>query len=107
VAIKAARSTNSLPAILDYLSYLLLVPLTWPVCDILAICALYNEDLATRSNGNFSLFVVGAWNIALAINIHFSFVYIVINMSFSGVHKRGRNNLITITAVLALNPSEL
>eukprot|EP01126_Amoeba_proteus_P001373 TRINITY_DN10393_c0_g1_i1.p1 TRINITY_DN10393_c0_g1~~TRINITY_DN10393_c0_g1_i1.p1 ORF type:complete len:277 (-),score=34.23 TRINITY_DN10393_c0_g1_i1:388-1218(-) len=106
VVIDAAKDTGSISPLLDKLSYLLLVvPLSWPACDILSIVSLYHDNLGNMAGGKFAQYVIGAWNIALALNdlvMHFGFLIFILKLAATATVKMKRR-LIVVAILLSSN----
>jgi hypothetical protein len=109
VALQPAKEMKNAPPFLDRLSRaFLVVPISWPVYNTLAICYLWIPELQTWARGHFLNIVVGVWNIGSAVYsifMHCGFVWVVIRMiGDNPLRKRLKATLIIIAAVLVFNP---
>eukprot|EP01126_Amoeba_proteus_P012222 TRINITY_DN15020_c0_g1_i2.p1 TRINITY_DN15020_c0_g1~~TRINITY_DN15020_c0_g1_i2.p1 ORF type:complete len:480 (-),score=66.30 TRINITY_DN15020_c0_g1_i2:283-1722(-) len=111
VAVQVAIRVHSIPFWVEYVLWVMLIPpLSYPICDIIAICALYSPTLANAANGKLVQIVTGVWAIIVALNdlfMHGGFIIMVLNMAMGKkdaavqAHKR---SLVVIAIILGINP---
>ena len=104
--VNSGISTGAIPSVYKILVLIFfIIPAIYIVCDILAIIAIYNNKLSKLSEGKFTQYVFGAFNIALISNdicMHFCFVYFLLKQ-IQNVSKKERRNIIIFSMFLCSN----
>jgi len=110
IVLEVGKQWNVHPMLSIVARIFLIIPLTWPIMDVLAILSIWDAEFYNMVDQRFPFMIIAIWNVFSAlftIYMHTTFVYLVIFMMSEERKAKMKTKLISLGLLLVLNPCGL